>query len=355
MRRLSVKAIKGDEVLARDVISGNDKILLPAGSKLKVEYTNHLQRLGIEWVYIIDEISTGVYSDKISENAIKEECLRSVKETLERFSYNADTEENDINTIAEDIMNEILEEKNVVYCLAGVRQRGDSMYSHSINVAVLSVLIAIHMGISKNMIKDIAVGSLLHDIGYNGITVKLDRQNCLEYTEEEQREIKKHVIYGYTMVEKETWLSNLSKEIILGHHEMIDQSGYPFKKQGKHIKLAVKIVSLCNEFDALVYGHYGKPLKVHEAIEYIISQSGVRFEHSVVAAFNECVAAYPNGTIVVTSENEIGIVLRQNYRCPTRPVLRMLQDKDQKRYKNWVEKNLTEYLTLFITDTLETI
>lgn len=355
MRRLLVSAIKGDEVLARDVISEYDRILLPAGSKLKVEYINNLKRLGIESVYIIDEISAGVFNDKISEDSIKEECLRSVKATLERFSYNADTEENDIKTIAEEIINDVLEEEEVVYCLAGVRQRGESMYSHAINVAVLSVLIAVHMGMTKNSVKDIAVGSLLHDIGYNGITVKIDQTNYMHYTDEEKREIKKHVIYGYNMVEKENWLSPISKNIILGHHEMINGLGYPFKVDGKHMKLAVKIVSLCNEFDALVYGRYGKPLKIHEAIEFILSQSGVRFEHSVVKAFNEIVAAYPNGTIVVTNEQDIGIVLRQNYRCPTRPVIRLLQDKEGKRYKNWVERDLIECLTLFITDTLETI
>ncbi len=355
MRRLSVKAIKGDEVLARDVISGNDKILLPAGSKLKAEYRNHLQRLGVTAVYVTDALSIGVCSERVSEDAIREECLNSVRAVLERFSYNTDVKQSGIHKIAEEIMNEVLEERNVVYCLAGVRQHWDELYSHSINVAVLASLIALHMGIAREDVKDITVGSLLHDIGYNAVSVKKGRQQEAAYTQEEKRELKKHVIYGYSMVEKEEWLSNVSKYIILEHHEMINGTGYPFKRDGEHMTTAIKIVSLCNEFDSLVYGRHGKSLKVHEAIEYIISQSGQRFEHSVVAAFNEIVAAYPNGTIVVTNEGDIGIVLRQNNCCPTRPVIRLLQNKENIRYNDWIERNLTECLTLFIVDTLETI
>lgn len=355
MRRLSVKAIKGNEVIAKDVISENDKILLPAGCVVKTEYRDHLLRLGIDFIYIEDKISEGVSKDRVSEDAIKEECLKDVKKTLERFSYNADTEENHINTIAEEIINDVLKEKNVVYCLAGVRQRGDSIYSHSINVAVLSVLIAINMGITRQRTKDIAVGSLLHDIGYNGITVKLDRDKDGIYTDQEKKEIKKHVLYGYGMVENETWMAKISKDIILSHHEMVNGSGYPFRLDGQHMSIAVKIVSLCNEFDRLVYGREKKPMKVHNAIEYIISQSGQRYEHSVVAAFNEVVAAYPNGTLVVTSEKDTAIVLRQNQKCPTRPIIRLIQDKNGKSYTSWIEKDLTECLTLFIIDTVETI
>ncbi len=355
MRRLSVNAIQGNEILGKDIISDDDKILLPAGSRTKIEYKEHLLRLGIHWIYIKDEISEGVLSDKVSEDAIKEECLHDVKMTLERFSYNADTEENHINTIAEEIINDVLKEENVVYCLAGVRQRGDSIYSHSINVAVLSILIAMNMGLTKQRIKDIAIGSLLHDIGYNGITVRVDEGENDQYTKEQKKEIKKHVLYGYGMVENETWMPKTSKDIILSHHEMIDGSGYPFKLDGKHMSLAIKIVSLCNDFDTLVYGRSQQPMKVHDAIEYIISQSGQRYEHSVVNAFNEIVAAYPNGTLVVTSEGDIAIVLRQNQKCPTRPIIRLIQDKNGQRYSNWVEKNLTECLTLFITDTIDTM
>ena len=69
-----------------------------------------------------------------------------------------------------------------------------------------------------------------------------------------------------------------------------------------------------------------KKMKVHDAIDYIVSQAGIKFDLEVVRAFVALVAAYPIGALVITNQNEIGIVLRQNPKCPTRPVIRIIQD-----------------------------
>ena len=67
----------------------------------------------------------------------------------------------------------------------------------------------------------------------------------------------------------------------------------------------------------------------------------------------ESVAAYPNGTIVITNEKETGIVLRQNAKCPTRPVIRIITDCNGNKVTSWIEKDLKKELTLFIRDTIE--
>ena len=355
MRKVAVRLLKGNEILAKDVYNSRGKVLIPAGSVAKKEYAYHFIQMGIDFVYIEDEISVGVSSDKLSEESIKESCMSAVKNTLERFSYNARVEELKIKQIIEEILDEILEEKNMIYNLAGVRQKSDLLYSHSINVTVLSMLVAINMKMSRRQVKDIAIGAMLHDIGYNAVTVKLDEYDMVTSTENDKKEMKKHVIYGYNMIENERWIPKISKDIILSHHEMCNGKGYPFKLDRNHISMPVKIVALCNEFDSLVYGMFSKPMKIHNAIEYIISQSGVRFDHAVVSVFNESVAAYPNGSIVETSDKDVGIVLRQNIKCPTRPVIRLLKDSSGNSYDKWVEKDLTEVLTLFITDTVETV
>jgi hypothetical protein len=71
-----------------------------------------------------------------------------------------------------------------------------------------------------------------------------------------------------------------------------------------------------------------------------------------VKAFIDSVAAYPTGSLVITSQGETGIVLRQNPQCPTRPVIRIIIDSSGQKPVDWVEKDLTKELTLFITDTI---
>lgn len=353
MRKISVEEITGIEVLAKDIYGQNDNILLLAGTKIKFEYKDLLKRLNIVHIYVEDEISEGINQTEMTEVHIQELSLQKVKNTLEKYSYNSRAKEEELVQIAEDVIDEILGNENVLYSISGVRDKNKKLYEHSLNVCVLSVVIALKLELSLEKVKEIAIGSILHDIGYCHVSVNLDEVGYQKLSFEEQKEVKRHVIYGYNIVEKETWLKAASKEIILSHHEMCNGKGYPFGLKEGHLKIGPKIVSLCNEFDHLIYGHLKPQMKVHEAIEYLVSQSGVKFDADVVKVFQESIAAYPNGTIVLTSENEVGIVLRQNSGFPTRPVIRIIEDEKGNKLTEWVEKDLTTYLSVFIEDTKE--
>lgn len=353
MRKVSIKALKGNEKLAMDLNSDSGIILMSKGITIKKDYIPRLKELGIDYLYIEDELSIGVKVDEIIETQIKKQCASTVKDILEKFSYSAASELETLTGVAEKIILEILEQPEVMFNISGVRKKSENTYAHCVNVCTLSVLVAIKMKLPANKVREIAIGSLLHDIGYNYISKDYSDVDISKLSQNELREIKKHVIYGYSAVEKEAWLSSVSKDIILTHHERIDGSGYPFHLNDNRIKLGSKIVAVCDEFDSKVYGFYTNKLKVHETIEYIMSLSGLSYDFSVVKVFYESVAAYPNGTTVRTNKGEVGIVLRQNKKCPTRPIIRIAIDKDGNNCSEWIEKDLTKDLTLFIDDTIE--
>lgn len=355
MRKIYLDSIKGKEILAKEIVGDYDNVLMAVGTVVRIEYLSRLKELGIQYIYVEDDIAKGVNNDEMTEVQIKNQCQATVKETLEKYTYCGNAQLEKLRIVAEDIIYDVLEQKEVMFNISGVRQKSERVYSHSISVCALSVLIALKLKLPKNKVREIAVGSLLHDIGYYYVPYDLKDLKYDDFTIEEINQIKKHVMYGYMVVENETWLSSVSKDIILSHHEYADGSGYPFHLSKSKIKVGSKIVAVCNEFDRLVYGNLVPAIKVHEAIDYIISQSGIKFDMEIVNVFIESVAAYPNGTIVVTNENEIGIVLKQNHKCPTRPVIHMLRDQYGNEYKEWVEKDLTSMLTLFIQDTIDTI
>lgn len=352
MRIISLDSIKGDELLAKDIVNENDTVLVSAGTIIRKEYVDRLKELEIEYIYVEDEISQGINLTENLEYQIKEQCQKTVQNLLQKYTYHNDTELQEIAYIADEIMYDVFQEPEVIYTLSSIRNKNESTYSHSLNVCALSVILAIKLKLTIKKIREIAIGCLLHDIGYTFITLDykdIDIYNC---SIKELREIKKHIIYGYTAIEKMDWLSSTSKDIVISHHERIDGSGYPFKLTGDKIKIGSKIAAVCDEFDSIVYGNLQKKMKVHDAIDYIVSQAGVKIDLDVVNVFVASVAAYPTGALVTTNEDEIGIVLRQNPKCPTRPVIRIIQDKYNKKPKKWVEKDLTKELTLFITGTI---
>jgi len=353
MRKILLDSIRGHEMLARDILSSSGIVIMSKGTIVKKDYVKRLVELDIDCIYIEDELSEGVDEQNNIELIIKDQCQDIVKEIIEKYSFQGYGELNEIQDVAEGIISDIIKQPEVMFNISGVRKKSESTYSHSINVCALSVLLALRMKLSKPKVRDIAVGSLLHDIGYTSMTFNYLNSIYNECSEVEQKELMKHVVYGYSSIIKEDWLTLASKDIILCHHERLDSSGYPFHKKADKIKLGSKIVAICDEFDSKVYGYLVPKMKVHDTINYIISQAGIKFDFDIVKCFIEAVAAYPNGTAVITNEGEKGIVLRQNMQCPTRPVLHMIKDSRGKRYTSWVEKDLKKELTLFIRDIIE--
>jgi len=352
MRIISVDSVKGNEVLAKDILNESSSILMKAGTVMKKEYIKRLKELNIGFIYVEDDIAQGVNLTQSLELQIKEQCQETVREILTKYTYHTEKELEEIITVADEIIYDIMQEPEVIYNLSSIRSKSDSTYSHSLNVCALAVILALKMKLSIKKTREIAIGCLLHDIGFTYITMDYGDLILEECSDRIQKEIKKHVIYGYSAVEKLKWLTSASKDIILSHHERLDGSGYPFRLTEEKIKTGSKIAAVCDEFDSRVYGNLMKKMKVHDAIDYIVSQAGIKFDLEVVRAFVASVAAYPIGALVITNQNEIGIVLRQNPKCPTRPVIRIIQDARGNRLTEWIERDLTKELTLFITDTI---
>ncbi len=352
MRIVSLNSIKGTEILAKDVYSGNDALLMPSGSIVKKEYIRRLRDLNVEYLYIEDEIAQGINLTNNLEFQIQEQCQEAVRNILQKYSYHNENELEQIINIADEIIRNIMEDPGVIFNLSTIRQKSRSTYSHSLNVCALAVLLSFKLKLPKVKIRDIAIGCLLHDIGITYIKSELLDASMEDNTENVLKELKKHIIYGYSAVEKMEWLSATSKDIIISHHERLDGSGYPFHVKEGRIKIGSRIAAVCDEFDSRVYGNFMKKMKVHDAIDFIVSQAGAQFDFRVVKAFVDSVAAYPTGCLVRTNEGDTAIVLRQNPQCPTRPVIRIIEYSNGDKPNQWIEKNLVEELTLFITDTI---
>lgn len=353
MRKIALKAIKGDEILAQDILSEYDTLLMSAGVVLKKEYVHRLEELGITHIYVEDQYAAGIEKEQITEIKIKEQCQKNVQETLDKFIYCGSSELEAMKEVAQELICDLLEEEEILFNVSGVRQKAESLYSHSVNVAALSVFLALRMKIKEEKIREIAVGSLLHDIGYNFVKTEIREKTFENFSEKEIKEMQMHVIYGYTAIENEKWLSNAARDIILHHHEFVNGTGYPMHIDGEKMRIGSKIVAICDAFDRLVYGVFSEKMKVHEAIEYIFSNGGIKYDMEVAKVFNQSIAAYPTGTTVLTNDGQIGIVIRQNKNQPTRPIIRLLKDAQNQLYKEWVEKDLLKELSLFISDTVE--
>ena len=353
MRRIKTEQIKGREILAKDVYSTGGVVLISEGTILKKEYIEKLLDLKITDVFVEDEISRDIQVQDITEEKISEQCVEKLQDTLERFSYATGEELRELSRVTMEVMEGVLLQEEVIYTISNVRNHSKSLYEHSLSVAALSVLIAVRAGYSQEETKEIAMGALLHDIGFTNVKEKYQGVILEELEEKVRKEIKRHVVYGYIEVEQQDWIPSISREIILYHHERLDRSGYPFHMLGDKLKPQVRLVAICDAFDNMVYGNLEPRRKVHEALDEIMKTGGIKFDGELVKIFLRSVATYPTGSMVVLNNGKNGIVLRQNADSPTRPLVRIVEQNKEEEWIRKEDKDLVEELDLFIIDTIE--
>lgn len=349
MRCKMLNELIGNEILARAILTDDFQTILPAGAKLKHAYIQKLKELNIVKVYIKEEIPAECIADlkKETENRIKEK----VRDILGRHTYHHNEELRELCEAADNIISVITEEDNVIEQVFDIRERSADIYEHSLNLCTMAVLVALKLNQSENVVHDIGVGCLLHDIGLRYLIIGYEDQNLSSLSEADMAEFKKHPVYGYSALKDEQWISDIAKNIILYHHERLDGSGYPLR--ATDLSVPTQIVAVCDTFDEMICGIGCNKVRVHEAVEYLKTFKNIKFSDTIVNVFLDFTVAYPSGSKVVTNEGEIGIVIAQNREFPNRPVLRIIEDKDGRKVKQEVIKDLVKVNTVFIENVLE--
>jgi len=342
-----INDLTGKERLANNIMTGDYNILLSKGTVLRQDYINKLRELNIKEVYVWDEKE--VESVVILKNDVKESFKLRVREILEKYTYCHNEELAELSQTADHIIINILEEEEVVQQIYDIRERSSDVYEHSVSICSLATIVALRMNLSHELVHDIGVGCLLHDLGFRYLTADYMNRDLEEMTEFEYSEYKKHPIYAYSALQGESWISNVSKNMILYHHERIDGSGYPLK--AKDIPLECRIIQVCDAFDEMICGIGCKRVKVYEAVEYLKNFRDIKFDGRIVDIFLEFTAVYPVGTYVRTNEDEIGIVMRQNKQFPGRPVLRIVKDRNGDAVN--IIKDLLEVNNIYIKEVID--
>lgn len=350
MRRKTLNELTGNEILARDILTDDFLTILPKGAVLKPEYINKLKELDIKEVYVKED------EKRAEEVAIlKAEVERNVKEKvkdiLERHTYQHNQELMALCETADNIIVNIIEEDEVAEQVFDIKERNADIYDHSLSICTMAVLTALKLKLSQDVIHHIGVGCLLHDIGLRYLTIDFNNQNISNLSEEDLKEYKKHPVYGYSALKNENWISDLSKNIILYHHERLDGSGYPLHATA--LDEAIEIVNVCDTFDELICGIGCKKIKVYEAVEYLKAYRNIKFSSRIVDTFLEFTAVYPVGTKVLTNEKETAVVIRQNKEFSDRPVLRILADADGNPVEEERIKDMVKIHHIFIEKVME--
>jgi len=359
MRMTSLNKVQPGMILGKSILNAEGTVLLAAGVKLTPRYINRLRNFGISSVYIWDEHTAdldfrGPLRDETRLRAAStvRQVMAEIEAGLDRTMVLADKLPR-LSDIVDDILNELLNSNKLIFDFFEIKAVDDYTFFHSVNVCVLALILGMRLGLTKKKLKELGIGSLLHDIGKICIPTEIIAKPG-PLTAAEWETMQQHTSLGFDILRRSNEVSLPAAHISYQHHERYNGTGYPRQLRGEEIHPYARITAVCDVFDALTSDRsYRCRFLPHEALEYILGGSNTHFDFKVVQVFTRCVAMYPLGTRVRLNDGTEGIVIRVPPQAPQRPVLRIIKDRTGRTLKHPYDLPLLDYPRLIITAVLD--
>ena len=215
------------------------------------------------------------------------------------------------------MMEELLSKKNILVNLVDIKSMDNYTYQHSVNVAVLSLILGLRLKLNRIELQDLCIGALVHDIG--------------------------KILTPKSILLKEDTLTESELEIMRQH----TTKGFDYIKNIPEVTAMSRAIA--DVYDALTSDRpYRRALSPSEALEYIMAGGASQFDYEMVKTFAQVIVPYPEGTLVALSTGEYAVVeeVFQNY--PLRPKVKIIKSDIPDRINAVV--NLIEALDIVIKD-----
>ncbi|MCP2520906.1 HD domain-containing protein [Candidatus Aminicenantes bacterium AC-335-A11] len=211
--------------------------------------------------------------------------LGLIKEIFDEVKKKRKIEISGLTKIIVNFLLAIKKELKPLLILAPMKRYDQYVYTHAINVGLLTCYQASNLGFSPEDIKEIGLAAMLHDVGKLFVPLKILNKNG-PLTEKEWNIVQNHPIEGAKFLLEAEGITPLAVQVAYEHHMKYDLSGYPKPKYKKQINIITQMTSISDFYDALVSKRpYRKPLSHEEAIQLIYWKSGTDFNPKLVSNF----------------------------------------------------------------------
>lgn len=145
-------------------------------------------------------------------------------------------------------------------------------------------MLAHHLKVNNEGIKQLEYASLLHDIGIIDVPYDiLSKRGGL--SSKEFNVIRQHTAHSVALISPVEFLKPVLP-IILYHHEKYDGSGYPSGLKKEQIPLGARIIACVDAFEAMVQDRpYRSSLTIEAALHELVKYRGSQFDPKIVDAF----------------------------------------------------------------------
>ncbi|WP_110113453.1 HD-GYP domain-containing protein [Bacillus sp. CGMCC 1.16541] len=315
------------EKLAQDIHSDQGVLLLKKGIELTESHILILQRYSFgKKIAVVEDANHLLKARTMKTEKSYQLCFQAIKHTFSQVTTKPMTHI-DFSHLTKNydyLLENSMEDLAVLNHIQKEDSYEEYVYSHSLNVGIISALIGKILKRSHNECLLLGRMGLFHDIGRMMIDKRiLDKSAPL--TTEEWEQIKRHTTHGYELLRSMNVIEQHIKDAALLHHERIDGSGYPKGLKEKDIPFLVQIISVADAFDAMLSKRVYQDKKpmfdvVHELIKEVTNN---RLNRAIVFPLVQYVIRQFIGSEIELSDGRIGEIIFIHDNEPHKPLVKI--------------------------------
>jgi HD-GYP domain-containing protein (c-di-GMP phosphodiesterase class II) len=375
-RKIKVSTIQPGAKFNAPVYMDEDLVFVPANITVEKKDLERLKAWNVENVYTegiritegdfrITDSNFKMEIPKIirnRENSTNEKyCLDLYNDISKRLTVlfnnikmNEYFDKNEFNDIVNALLVNIKKYKNELLNIVLFGGHGkDNLVIHSINCAIISIIIGHELKVTGYRMLDLIAGALLHDVGKSSIHESvLNKKDQL--TELEKRMIRSHPVISYKIILKQLKLHMNQAQIGLYHHERWNGGGYPRGISGEKIPFLARIVTVADSYVALIHMRpYRNKHIGYNAVKVITGDNGKIYDPKITKSLLYAVGLHPIGSIVQLNNLYIGRVIENHKDAVLRPKIELIINNIGKKMSKSKIVNLYNNKELFITKAVD--
>ena len=333
--RVKTHHLKKGQLIIADVYNRAGVILVPANTPVTSEVFELLTKHFIEEVIVeyITEASpiTNIASGRklINEKKLKEAArtYKIAEETLAQNLKDIVSKDKDVDVpsllgLLQSVISRADEELSLFDILHHMQRDSDTLYSHSINVALYAQLLARWSGISEEEIELVSLAGLLHDMGH----LQYPESDHTPFTLHDGMEKKcheQHPSLAYRLLQNKT-IDHRIKQAVLTHHERFDESGFPLGVSFVNLTQITRVLSIADAYVTMITEETGYPAMIpFVALRLLQETDYKKYDFKLLSTFIEHTSQNYIQHEVLLTDGRVGTIVMINKTDLTRPLVQI--------------------------------
>lgn len=259
---------------------------------------------------------------------IYDEALMLIEEAMMAVQSGLQIPVPEIRAVVSDSLQSLIADESALLALTNIRSYDRYLSEHSVNVCILSMVLARDFGIETATTLELGVSAMLHDVGKVFVSKDVVGKPG-KLTEEEWQQIRRHPAEGARALAGVPELPALASTVALEHHAYCDGTGYPALSVEHKPHLWSRLIAIVDTYDALTTDRpYRERWSAEQSIAWMLYEARTRYDRQLLSRFASRARLYAVGSIVRLESGKVAVVVGGNFRQPKQPKIRILEGRD---------------------------